>query len=373
MKKWFVIGGVLAVLVIGGYCAVSHYAVRFIEPRLRKLTGPGLTIGEINIRTLCLSAKKIRYADPQSRQKLMDIEEIRVYPDLWSFLRGDLKIGKLSIHRPVFYVFRSPEGSFIGPLPPLGKRGREQEDVPREGRRDREAVPIVIDRIRVQGGTVDFEDGKFGSPPVKFELKELTLKVDDIRFPPGPLSSPFEMRGEMKGNGKAGEIEAKGQISLQTMDLETFLKVRGLEVKTFEPYYRKRVSAEIESGDLSLETKIAIRQRMIDAPGYLELTDFRIKEGGTVFWVPSQTLVSLLERKDHQIKARFRVQGDLDDPKFDLQENFLMRVGIALAEALGIPITTVGETVLGGAGKGAQGLEEGLRTLGEIFKKEKKK
>ena len=374
MKKWFVLGGVLVVLVVGGYCVLSHYAVRFIEPRLRKVMGPGLTIGEVNIQTRYLSAKKIRYADPQTGQKLMEIEEVRVYPDLRSFLKGDLEIGEMSILRPVFYVFRSPDGSLTGPLPPLGRRGEERGGMPGEGRRgEREAVPIVIDRIRVQGGSVNFEDGKYGSPPVKVELSELMFKVDDIRFPPVPLRSPFEMNGKMKEKGKEGEIEARGWISLQTMDLEAFLKLQGLEVKTFEPYYRKSVSAEIESGDLRLETKISIRQRMIDAPGYLELIDFRIKEGGTVFWVPSETLISLLERKDHRIKARFRVQGNLDDPKFDLQENFLTQAGIALAEALGIPITTVGETVLGGAGKGAQGLEEGLKTLGEIFKKEKKK
>ncbi len=373
MKKWFAIGGVVAVLVIGGYCVLSYYAVRFIEPRLRKVMGPGLTIGEINIQTLCLSAKKIRYADPQSGQKLMDVEEIRVYPDLWSFLKGDLKLGELSVLRPVFYVFRSPDGSFMGPLPPLGRKKGREGDVPGEGGREREVVPIVIERIRVQGGAVDFEDGKYGSPPAKIGLSDLMFKVDGIHFPPSPLPSPFEITGKMRGKGKEGEIEAKGWISLQTMDIEVLLKVQGLEVKTLEPYYRKRVSAEIESGDLRLETKIGIRRRIIDAPGYLELTDFRVKEGGTIFWVPSQTLVSLLERKDHRIRARFHVTGNLDDPKFDLQENFLTRAGIALAEALGIPITTVGETVLGGAGKGSQGLEEGLRTLGEIFKKEKKK
>ena len=173
----------------------------------------------------------------------------------------------------------------------------------------------------------------------------------------------------MKGKMKEGEIEAKGWIVLRTLDVETYLKVSGIDVKTFEPYYRKGVSAEIESGDIHLEAKLSIRQRVIDAPGYLELIDLHIKEGGTVFWVPAQTLVSLLKNKDHRIKAQFHVQGNMDDPKFNLQESFLTRTGIALAQALGIPITIVGETVLGGAGKGVEGLEEGLKSLGEVFKK----
>ncbi len=303
----------------------------------------------------------------------MPSEEVRVYPALLPFLKGDLRIGELSILHPVFYVFRSPEGIFTGPLPPVARREKDQGLSGGGKKGEGETVPIVIDKIRVQRGSVDFQDGKYGEPPAKIELKDLIFKVENIRFPPAPLPSPFELKGKMRGKMKEGEIEAKGWIVLQTMEMETFLKVQGLEVKTFEPYYRKRVSAEIVSGELYLETKLSIKRRTIDAPGYLELIDFHLKEGGTVFWVPAQTLVSLLKKKDHRIKARFHVRGNMDDPGFNLQESFLTRTGIALAEALGIPIKTVGETVFGGAGKGAEGLEEGLKALGEIFKKEKKK
>lgn len=372
MKKWFILGGIVAVLMVGGYLLLSYHAVKFIEPRLKEVIGTGLTVGEIKIEPSYLSAKKIRYIDPQTGQKLMEIEEIRIYPSLQSFLGGNPGIGELSILRPIFYVFRSPEGFFTGPLPPVEKRDRDQGPPGERKKREGETVPIVIDKIRVRGGSVEFEDRKFGESPVRIEFKDLMFKAENIHFPPSPVPSPFEMKGKMKGKMKEGEIEAKGWIALQTLDVETFLKVSGIDVKTFEPYYRKRVSAEIESGDIHLEAKLSIRQRVIDAPGYLELVDFHIKEGGTVFWVSAQTLVSLLKKKDNRIKAQFRVQGNMDDPKFNLQESFLTRVGIALAQALGIPITIVGETVFGGAGKGVEGLEEGLKSLGEIFKKREK-
>lgn len=112
---------------------------------------------------------------------------------------------------------------------------------------------------------------------------------------------------------------------------------------------------------------------MIDAPGYLELTDLRIKEGGTVLWIPAKTLVSLLKNRGGRVKVNFRVQGSMDDPQFNLQEHLLNRIVISFAEALGIPIKVIGKTLLEGTEKGAEGWTEQLRSVGELFKRKKEK
>jgi hypothetical protein len=38
---------------------------------------------------------------------------------------------------------------------------------------------------------------------------------------------------------------------------------------------------------------------------------------------------------------------------------------------LGIPIQVVGETMIGGTGKGAEGLIEGLKSIEKLFKRKK--
>jgi len=373
VKKWFIIGGIIAVLLIGGYFVLSYYAVKFLEPRLQRVTGPGLTVDRVEIKPTYLSAQKIEYEDPQSRQKFLQIEEVRVYPNLLSFLKGNLKIRELLILRPSFFFYRSRGGAFVGPWLPMEERGSGQ-GVPGEGKKaGGESLSVEIDRIHVEKGSVDFEDQKYGKPQPIIHLRDLDLKIENIRYPMVSSPSPLELKGKMEGRMREGEIEAKGWIDLQTTDFESVLKVQGVEVKTFEPYYRKRVSAEIESGAINLETKIVVRQKRIDAPGYIELIDLRMKEEGTVFWIPAKTLVSLLKDKGNRIKAQFHVKGDINDPQFDLQETVLNRVAFSLMEALGIPIKGVGETILGGAGKGAEGLAEGLKSIGEMFRKKEKK
>jgi hypothetical protein len=178
----------------------------------------------------------------------------------------------------------------------------------------------------------------------------------------------------MKGKRRDGNFFVEGWIDFKNIDMDMSFKTQEIEIKTFEPYYRKRVSAEIESGYINMESKIAVEKRMINAPGQLELIDLRIEEGGgTVLWIPAKTLVSLLRDKANRVQVKFRVKGNLDDPKFSLQEAFLTRVAVSLAETLGIPIKVVGETILKGTGKGAEELVEGLKSIEKLFKKKKEK
>ena len=161
----------------------------------------------------------------------------------------------------------------------------------------------------------------------------------------------------MKGKTQEASITVKGWIDAKTMDMETSLKIQEIEVKTFEPYYRKRVTAEIESGTWRSNPRIGVKEKRIDAPGELDLINLRIKEGeGTVFWIPAETLISLLDKKGHQVKAKFHVKGNVENPQFNLQETFWTQVAISLAQDLGIPIKVIGEEVLRDTLKGEKGL-----------------
>ena len=371
MRKWFVIIGIIAILLIVGYLFASYYAVKFIQARLQQVVSPGLTMAEIEIKTTYLSAKGIRYEDPLSKKRIFLIEEMRVYPDLFSFLKGTLRIRECLILRPSFFFYRSREGSFIGPWTTMEKKEKGKEISDDREREGKESIPIKIDRFQIRKGSVDFEDRKMGEPPAQIQLRELDLEIKNIQYPFISSHSFIELKGKIRGRKRDGNIYAEGWIDLKNMDMETSFKVQEIDIKIFEPYYRRRVSAEIEEGQTNMEAKIGVKKRMIDAPGQLELFDLHIKEGGTVLWIPAKILVSLLKNKGNRIQIQFHVKGDMDDPQFNLQETFLIRVAVSLAEALGIPIMVVGETMIGGTGKEAEGLIEGVRSIEKLFKRKK--
>jgi hypothetical protein len=371
MKKWVILIGAIAIFLIGGYFLLSFFAVKFIQARLEQVVAPGLTIGEIKIKPTCLSVKGIRYEDPLSKRRIFLIEEMRVYPDLYSFLKGTLRIREWIVFQPSFFFYRSREGHFIGPLTIMGEREEDKEISDEKERKAKESITIKIDRFRIWKGSFDFEDRKMGDPPAQIQLRELDLELKNIQYPIISSHSFIELKGKMKGRKKEGSIYTGGWIDLKNMDMETSFKVREIEIKIFEPYYRKRFSAEIESGHINMEAKIGVKKRMIDAPGQLELVDLQMKEGGTLLWIPAKILVSFLKKKGNRIQIQFHVKGNMDDPQFSLQETFLTRVAVSLAGTLGIPIQVVGETMIGGTGKGAEGLIEGLKSIEKLFKRKK--
>ncbi|HXX35870.1 MAG TPA: DUF748 domain-containing protein [Thermodesulfobacteriota bacterium] len=378
MKKWFLLAGVLIVLFIGGYFVLSFYAVKFIEPHLQKVMGHGFTLEETKPGITYVSAKGIRYEDPDSKQKFLQIEEIRVYPSLLSLLRKSICIKELTILQPSFFFYRSRDGGVAGPLVMTKTEGGGNEKEisemkEREKPDEVRPVQVHIDRIRIRRGSLDFEDKKVGEPPAHIKLRDINFEMKEINYPIASVRSPIQLEAKMNGKGQEGSIEIKGWTDAKTMDMETSLKLREIEVKTFEPYYRKRVTAEIESGTMSMDSKITVKQKRIDAPGELDLVNLHIKEGdGMVFWIPAETLVSVLEKKGHEIKVKFRVKGNMENPRFSLEETFLTQVAIAFAQGLGIPIKVIGEEVLRGTLKGEKGTTEGLQSLKELFKKKRR-
>jgi hypothetical protein len=374
MKKWLIGIGILMVLLVGGYFVLTFYAVKFIQPRLQTVTGPGLTLEEIKLKTTYLSARGIQYEDPRSKERFFQAKEIRIYPSFLSLLKNSIQIKEFTLLQPSFFFYRSREGHMAGPWVTTREESRGKEISKEEEKKRGEAIEVRIDRIRIEKGSIDFEDGKVGDPPSRMKWRDLDFEIRDLRYPLASLHSPVTLNGKMKGKAEEGSITLNGWIDAKTMDMETSLNIRQIEVKTFEPYYRKRVTAEIESGTLDMHSDIVVKDRRIDAPGELDLINLHIREGGgTVFWIPAETLVSLLEKKGHQIKAKFHVKGNVENPQFSLQESFLTQIAISLAQALGIPIKMIGEGVLQGTVKGEKGLVEELQSMEKLFKKKKEK
>ena len=371
MKKWILWIGIVVVLFIGAYLVLSFFAVKVIQSQIQKGVGPGFTISEIKVKPTHLSVKGIQYEGLATKKRYLQIEELRVYPAVLSFLKGPLRIREFSALNPSFFFYRTREGVLTGPWILEKKEKKEGEEKKPGGK---EPVSIKIDRIRIYKGSVDFEDMKTGEPPTQIRLRDLDLQIEDIQYPLRPARSPVELKGKMKGKTTDGDLYAKGWMNFETSDMETSFKARRIEVQTFEPYYRKRVSAEIESGYMDMDATIDLKERRINAPGQLILSDLRIKEGeGTVFWIPAKTLVSILKGKGNRIQVKFHVKGNMDDPQFNLREAILVRIAVSLAQAMGVPVIGAGEALFKGTGKGAEELTEGLKTLEELFKKKAKK
>src|SRR4030043_904654 len=374
MKKWSILLGLIVIILIGGYLGLSYYGVKLVRPQLQKMLGPGFALKEIQVRLTHLSMKGIQYEGLYTKKKYLWIEEIKIYPAILSLFIGPLRIRDFTIRKPSLSFYRTKEGVFVGPWA-VPEKKEKREPSGDQGQKEKEPIFLKIDRLQIQKGTIDFEDWKPGEPPARLKLRDIDLEMKEIQYPFHSTRSPVELKGRLEGKTKKdGEILTKGWINLKTTDMETSLNVREIEVRVFEPYYRKKVSAEIDSGYMAMDTKITLKEKIVDVPGKLELTDLHIKEGeGTVFWIPAKTLISLLKEKGNRIQVSFHMKGSIEDPKFNVQETLLPRIAISLLEALGVPIKVVGEEILEKTIKGEKGLTEELRYLERQLRKKKEK
>ncbi|MGQ9645324.1 MAG: DUF748 domain-containing protein [Thermodesulfobacteriota bacterium] len=331
MKKWSALVGIIIVVLIGGYLALSYYGVKLIQTQLQKMLGPGFTLKEIGVKWTHLSMKGIQYEGLHTKKKYLSIEEVKIYPAILSLFMGPLRIRDLTVREPSLSFYRTREGVFVGPWATAEKKEkREAADDPEE--RERERAFLKIDRLRIQNGSTLFEDWKSGKPPAQLKLDEIDLAMKEIQYPFHSTRSPVELRGKVN---RGGEIVAKGWINLKTMEMETSLSVREVDVTVFEPYYRKRITAGIDSGYIAMNARIALKDKIMDAPGRAELTHLRVKEGeGAVFWIPANRLISLLRKKGDRIQVSFHLKGNIEDPKFSLQEALLTEIALSLVQAL---------------------------------------
>jgi hypothetical protein len=375
MRKGTLILGSIAVLLVAGFLTLSYTRGRFIRTRLERLVRPGVTVGKIDVGLTHLSVKGIQYVDPRSGKRLVQVEEMRIYPSLLTVFGHTVQIRKCTLLKPSFFFYRSREGVFTGPFPKAGKDKNGTSEKAQEGSSGGEngkihAPAVTLNRLQIEKGSLDFEDQKTGGPVAYLQLRDLDLEMRDLQYPLVSVHSPFELDAKFKGITNEGSLSSKGWIDLQPTNLEMTLRTREIDLITLAPYYRKLVTAGISSGHLNLDARITLRKNIIDAPGEMDLENLRVKEGsGSVFYIPAKALIQMLKDKGNRLKVRFHIKGNLDDPRFNLREDVATRLALALAGSLGLPVTVVGEGRVGatprGAGEQAEGQKPAEGHLGE--------
>ncbi|MCX8117244.1 MAG: DUF748 domain-containing protein [Desulfobacterota bacterium] len=339
MKKWLILTGLLLVLLAGAYFGLSSHAVKALQPQLQKAFGQGVTIGQIRAKGTFLSVYGLQWKNLPSDPPFLKVEEMRVYPSPFALLKRDAPFRKIVLIKPALTVFRTREGHWVGPW------GRKREGVvAHRGGEDIEKKEgsgkdgsFLTGLIRIERGCLEIEDRGLGEVSQRILLYDVDADLRPTGYP--STRSSVELKGRGGIGGPGGEISIKGWIDLSTSEMDLAVTLREIELKCFEPYYRKRVSSEIDSGRLSGAIRIAVHGGMLDLNGGLELVGlkFRRKEG-TFFYIPTKTLQDRLEAKGGRLALPFKLRADLKDPQLHLQTLLLWQIGLALAEALGFPV-----------------------------------
>ena len=180
------------------------------------------------------------------------------------------------------------------------------------------APPIKINRITLQGGTVDFTD-RFIQPNYSATLIDIGGTVAGLSSEPGTLAD-VDLRGRLD---TGAPTEITGRINPLAGDLVMDMRgdIRGIELSRLSPYSGKYLGYGIERGTLSFRVHYQVEERELHAENQVTLNQLVFGErveSPDAIRVPVQLALSLLKDRNGVIDVNVPISGTLDDPEFSV-------------------------------------------------------
>ena len=217
------------------------------------------------------------------------------------------------------------------------------------------AVPlhkVTIGNIMLKDGVVEFFDASVGRHPLKIRMEKIQVTIDDIMVPALDARSRFTIKGVVKGIHQDGRVDISGWADLSTKDSSMKMQLRSVDMKAIEPYLIKASDTGVRKGTLDLDLQSDVRNNRMKAPGRMTISDLTLAQSkgvmGTFMGVPREAVLTFLKEKGNSITLDFVLEGDINNPKFSLNETMSQRMAVSMADLLNVSF--------GGVAKGAASL-----------------
>lgn len=361
-KKLLTRAGIGLIILIVALLIAYAAALRLLKQQIIHALGPD---GEVQSIELSLNAVEIHglrvKADSPLHKRLgwpsheeLSAERVRVEPDLRSLLSDTIIIRSIDVDKAAIPMLRTSKGLQIVPglrAPKETDKEEAADSAPKSTRK------IHFAHIAFHDSQVDFYDGTVAHKPHLIPLNHIEGELNDLVLPDMEEKAELKIQAQI-GDNAAGQASLKGWLTPATLDSQLKLSLADIPLVLLEPYLIKAADSHVKRGSFSLELDSKVHQRKLQAPGKLALDHMELSGNGGMGGMARNAAIALLRDRRERIDLAFSLKGDLDDPKFSLNEEFYKRVGSALAESLGIGVEDLGKGAssvtqsIGGAIKG---------------------
>jgi len=358
-------GGVLVVL-IGAALAGLHLAQYEVKERVIAALGPLGSVGAIDVGFTSVRLTDVRLKPPKDwpASDPLHADEITLTPDVRDLLRRRVHLRNVVVSGFTLTVVRSAD-SRLKLLPNL--RESLNNDASSSPSATGTSLPVekLIDHIAFRQGSFVFYDFSVSQPAYRITLSDASATIDHIHLPELSEPTTLNVNGSLKGPTHTGTVSFGGWIKVASLDSQTTMTLRGVDIQTLDPYLLKRAGAktQVTGGTLDMTLESTVRHDQLHAPGTVTLHQLQLADTGnpldTFLSIPTRAVIAALKQHDGDITMHFVLDGNLRDPKFSLRETLLTKVANGFASALGVSI----EGVAKGAGETVKGLGNALLNL----------
>ncbi len=289
-------------------------------------------------------------------------EQVSMSLNMKGIIRKEFNFSRVILAKPYLLIEINKDGRYMNPFSD-GEQKREDSSPLHQ---------ISIGRFVINKGSIDYSDRKVFQLPHLTRIRDIEFEIDNIYMPFIDRTSTFKAEASILGNNSTANLKTSGKINLKTLDTDGKVNVSNLDITAFKPYFEKEEDGKIKKGFLDIDMEVTIRGGKIRAPGKAVLRGLEFAESTTkdrFLGVPRSAVIGLLKNNRGTITIDFIIEGDINNPKFNLRESLLEKLTIGLANKFGLSITRIGESIIvGGARQVGKGIEGLGREIERLFK-----
>ncbi|MFQ5988607.1 MAG: DUF748 domain-containing protein [Candidatus Methylomirabilales bacterium] len=335
-RMWGLIGLVALVAIIVGGILAFRTAVGVLKGKVVEALGPGSEIKELNVGWSGVEVEGLRIKGRPGwpAKDALRAERVVIVPSLLSLLSGKVRVGSITINRPYVSALRTRDGR-LQIVPSLLTQRDTKSEAPGKATNGASAPTVTLSRITLKDGVVELFDATVARPPLKIRMEQIQASVRNVVTPTLEGKTQFDITGVVKGVQQDGRATVSGWAEVVSKDSSVNLRLRSVDLVAFQPYLSKAAETRLRKGALDLDLDSRVDKKQLHAPGKVVITNLEFtRDGGTFMGVPTSTVVGVLKDKDDKIEVDFVIEGDIDNPRFSLNEYFAKRVGAAFAGSI---------------------------------------
>ena len=367
----FISFAVVACLVLVAVIFLVKYANVIAKSGIEKALGKDFSIGRIELKWGSVRAQDIVMKN-RAGKEVVKVEGLVVRASFMGLLRKKYIISSILVEKPYMYVEVDNKGHLVSPVFPESEK-TTREDRKKGGEVHRPGAaqpPVILKKIIVVNGSVDYLDRKSPKVPVLTRVRHIDVEMRDLTIPFTNDLTRYTLKAAIPEGASTAGVKSEGRINFLNRDMECTSSVRGLDITHFKPYYHASQGVNVTKGLLDLDVRAKIVSHRINAPGKAVVKGLEFDStSGKFMGVPATLMVAFLKKSGNEVSVDFVIAGDLDNPRFNIAENFVSRLSFGIAEKLGFSVKDIGESVFGVGAEGTKKVGEGIGNIGEGIQK----
>lgn len=358
-RRWPFILLLLLLLLAALIVAASYWGTRVLKTQVEAALGPEAEVGEILLHWHQVEVRQLRLRAPVGWPAVdtLRAERILVTPDLRSLISDrQIRISSIDVEGAYLSALRTAEGR-MRVIPTLLERKKKS---PTEVAS--ETPSVTIGQVTLADAALEFFDASIRKPPLKIRIDQLQATVSDIHLPDLKGQSTLSLEGRIKGEQRDGRLSIQGTLEVASRESHITSRLRDVDLVALSPYLLKSADSGVKKGSLDLDVESTVHNNQLHAPGTVTLHDLQLDDSGGFMGMTRRGALAVMKDKDQKISVKFELNGNLNDPKFKLNESMAARFGAGLADALGLSLEGIVE--------GASNLgQKSVEAVGGAFRK----